>query len=104
MTAQLLSKTGRWRVVLLVAAALAPVGIAVYSLQNYQPNSHSHSSSEEASANTLAVTTIAALGRLEPQGEVIHLSAPPTSEGVRVAQLLVKENDRVQPGQVIAIL
>jgi HlyD family secretion protein len=104
MAAQLLSKTGRWWVVLLVAAALAPVGIAVYSLQNYQRSSHSHSSSKEASANTPSVTTTAALGRLEPQGEVIHLSAPPSYEGVRVAQLLVKENDQVQPGQVIAIL
>jgi HlyD family secretion protein len=108
MTAQLLSKivskAGRRWVVLLVAAALAPMGIAVYTLQNYQPNSHSHSSSEKASASTPVATNIAALGRLEPQGEVIQLSAPPTSEGVRVAQLLVKENDRVQPGQVIAIL
>jgi len=47
------------------------------------------------------VTAVAALGRLEPQGEVIRLSAPNSQTGVRVAKLLV---NRVSQGQVIAIL
>lgn len=50
------------------------------------------------------VQTITALGRLAPQGEVISLSAPTSSQGNRVDQLLVKEGDRVKVGQVIAIL
>jgi HlyD family secretion protein len=44
------------------------------------------------------------LGRLEPSGEVITLSAPVSTEGSRVEQLLVQEGDRVQKGQVVAIL
>jgi HlyD family secretion protein len=46
-----------------------------------------------------------ALGRLEPQGEVIQVSAP-TSMGTRsrVAHLLVKEGDSVRAGETIAIL
>jgi HlyD family secretion protein len=50
------------------------------------------------------VRTITALGRLAPQGEVISLSAPTSSQGNRVDRLLVKEGDRVKAGQVVAIL
>jgi HlyD family secretion protein len=53
---------------------------------------------------TPTVKKIAALGRLEPEAEVIRLSAPMTLDGDRVAQLLVKQGDRVKAGQVIAIL
>lgn len=43
------------------------------------------------------------LGRLEPEGEVIKLSVP-NAQDSRVDQMLVKEGDRVQANQVIAIL
>ncbi|MEH2230742.1 MAG: ABC exporter membrane fusion protein [Nostoc sp.] len=48
--------------------------------------------------------TVTALGRLEPQGKVIKLSAAVSAEGSRVEKLLVKEGDRVKAGQAIAIL
>jgi HlyD family secretion protein len=48
---------------------------------------------------------VTALGRLEPFGEVIKISAPSTQGGKgTLAQLLVKEGDKVIKGQVIAIL
>jgi HlyD family secretion protein len=50
------------------------------------------------------INTITALGRLQPQGEVIKLSAPTSTNGNRVDRLLVKEGDRVKIGQLIAIL
>ena len=50
------------------------------------------------------IKTVTALGRLEPQGEVIKLSAPTSNSGNRVEQLLVKEGDRIKAGQTIAIL
>ncbi len=50
------------------------------------------------------ITTVTALGRLEPKGEVIKLSATVSAEGSRVEQLLVNEGDRIKKGQVIAIL
>ena len=50
------------------------------------------------------IKTITALGKLQPQGEVIKLSAPTSTNGNRVDRLLVKEGDRVKAGQVIAIL
>ncbi|WP_107806213.1 ABC exporter membrane fusion protein [Nodularia spumigena] len=46
-----------------------------------------------------------ALGRLEPAGEVIRISAPTDASGAsRVAQLLVDEGKQVNAGDVIAIL
>ncbi|WP_228054686.1 HlyD family secretion protein [Gloeocapsopsis crepidinum] len=50
------------------------------------------------------IKTITALGRLEPEGEVIKLSAPTSAEGSRVEQLLVKEGDPIKVNQIIATL
>jgi HlyD family secretion protein len=52
----------------------------------------------------LEVKTVTALGWLEPQGEIIQLSAPQSNSGSRVDQLLVKEGDWVEAGKAIAIL
>jgi HlyD family secretion protein len=49
-------------------------------------------------------TKVTALGRLEPRTEVLKLSAPQALDGDRVAELLVKQGDRIQAGQVIAVL
>ncbi|AKG22082.1 HlyD family efflux transporter periplasmic adaptor subunit [Calothrix sp. 336/3] len=54
-------------------------------------------------SNQPSVTTINALGRIEPRGEVVKLSAPTGAAG-RVEQLLVREGEKVRKGQVIAIL
>ncbi|MEA5577387.1 ABC exporter membrane fusion protein [Anabaena sp. UHCC 0451] len=48
--------------------------------------------------------TVTALGRIEPQGQVIKLSATGSGEARRVEKLLVQEGDKVEIGQVIAIL
>jgi HlyD family secretion protein len=50
------------------------------------------------------LSSIAALGRLEPQGEITRLSAPNSLEGSRIEQLFVKEGDLVKAGQVVATL
>ncbi|MBE9202403.1 HlyD family efflux transporter periplasmic adaptor subunit [Synechocystis salina LEGE 06099] len=48
--------------------------------------------------------TVTALGRLEPQGEMIYLSAPSASQETRLEKLLVKVGDRVEAGQTVALL
>lgn len=53
---------------------------------------------------TVPIKTVTALGRLEPKGEVIQLSAPASGQASRIEQLLVKEGDSVKIGQTIAIL
>ncbi|MEI6063746.1 MAG: ABC exporter membrane fusion protein [Pseudanabaena sp. ELA748] len=55
-------------------------------------------------ATPLIVTTVTALGRLEPQGEIVKLAAATSTQENRISKLLVKEGDRVKAGQVIAIL
>ncbi|MGK7918156.1 MAG: ABC exporter membrane fusion protein [Prochloraceae cyanobacterium] len=69
------------------------------------------SHSKQLKANQLSTTEtvpilkkVTALGRLEPETEVINLFAPLALDGDRVAQVLVKRGDWVETGQVVAIL
>ncbi len=50
------------------------------------------------------VETVSALGRLEPDGEVIQVFAPTAVEGARVERLNVRHGQHLQQGDVIAIL
>ena len=53
------------------------------------------------------IKTVSALGKLEPEGEVIQLAASSSgqgSQGNKIEKLLVKEGEKVKAGQVIAIL
>jgi HlyD family secretion protein len=59
--------------------------------------------SSQSNVQAAPVNAIVAIGRLEPEGEVIKLSVP-NAQDSRVNQILVKEGDYVQSGQVIAIL
>ncbi|XZF60917.1 MAG: HlyD family efflux transporter periplasmic adaptor subunit [Gloeotrichia echinulata DVL01] len=61
-------------------------------------------------ASTVSINPVAhnisAVGRLEPRGEVIKLSAPTAGvqSSSRIQQLLIKEGDRVSKDQVVAVL
>lgn len=50
------------------------------------------------------VETVSALGRLEPQGEVIQVFAPTSAEGARIETLRVTHGQQIRKGDVIAIL
>ncbi len=50
------------------------------------------------------IQSVTALGRLEPQGEMISVSAPSSTDGSRIEVLRVNEGDRVQKGDIIAVL
>ena len=63
----------------------------------------SRSQAEQAEEIALPeITTVTALGHLEPAGEIIQLTAPTSAQESRVQELLVNEGDRVEQGQVIA--
>ncbi|MBD2680850.1 MULTISPECIES: biotin/lipoyl-binding protein [Nostoc] len=85
-----------------IIASLLVGGISIYTVKFWQ-NSVTQES-QVAAKQLPQLKTVTALGRIEPQGEVIKLSAAVSGEGSRVEKLLVKEGDRVKPGQVIAIL
>ncbi len=57
-----------------------------------------------ASAAAPIVETVSALGRLEPDGELVQVFAPTSIEGARVERLQVSHGQRLSKGDVIAIL
>jgi len=90
---------------LLVVAAVATLaaggtGYRLWRSRIPDPNAVAAAAAVAASQ----LTGVTALGRLEPRGEVIKVSASGAAEGNRIDRLLVKEGDRVKTGQVIAIL
>lgn len=95
------SQMRRW-VGLGIATLIFVGGGFAYNLWRWQSTPKEISQTVEASLPK--ITTVTALGRIEPQGEVIKLSAPTSNSGNRVEQLLVKEGSRVQKKEVIAIL
>ncbi|UKO98716.1 ABC exporter membrane fusion protein [Nostoc sp. UHCC 0870] len=87
---------------LAIFVSFAVIGISVYTTLKIR-----EASNQKVQASTTLLPelkTVTALGRIEPKGKVIQLSATTSSEGSRVEQVLVKEGDRVKAGQVIAIL
>lgn len=98
MTSEVLSKSRNpWLVGLVFAATAVMGGIAIY-------NSQFESVKQSPTQPTPTVQKITALGRLEPEKEVLHLSAPQALDGDRVAKLLVQEGSSIKSGQVVAIL
>ena len=98
----LLSKLGtKWTIGLSLLGLATLGGTIFYGLQ--LTNSQS-SQSELEEEITPVVDGVTALGRLEPQGEVIDISASTSVSGARIAELKVEEGDQVRENQIIAIL
>jgi HlyD family secretion protein len=92
-----------WRVRLILGAmALLGIGIPVYI--NQQQAAQQQQQAKQQLTAVVAPTTVTALGKLAPKGEVIKLSAPTSAEGVKIEKLLVEEGATVRAGQLIAIL
>jgi HlyD family secretion protein len=86
----------RWQIILGIAILALGTGGVSYILARPQAPAQAERSTAPA------VRAVTALGRLEPKGEVIQLTA--TSPGSRIKDLFVKVGDRVKKGQVIAVL
>jgi HlyD family secretion protein len=97
-----LKPLGGWTIVLMLVMAIVPGLISLYTISRSQLKSRLQVPDEPKTYPT--ISAIAALGRLEPQGEVIRLSAADSQGGARVAQVLVKKGAWVRQGQVVAIL
>ncbi len=87
---------------LAIITSLLIGGVSVYTVLKFQATANEKQIAPVAVQPV--VKTVTALGRLEPNGEVIKLSATTSTEGSLLQKLLVKEGDRVQAGQVIAIM
>lgn len=80
--------------------ATLATGISIYSVVSSSKPNITNNTPAIASAS-LPVT---ALGRLEPEGEVMRLAAPVVLDGDRLKELRVQVGDRVKAGQIIALL
>jgi HlyD family secretion protein len=90
-------------IILAISIAVATGTVSFYSFLRFRSTSNLEPPTATPSSSP-AINAVAALGRLEPQGEVIRLSAANSQTGVRVAKLLVNKGDWVSQGQVVAIL
>lgn len=88
--------------ILIAATTLTMSGLTAYTFWRYRPIPAEPVALSETYVRE--VKTVTALGWLEPEGEIIQLSAPQSNSGSRVDQLLVKEGDWVEAGKAIAIL
>ena len=95
-----LKPKNRWKISLAIAGAIALGGIA---FNRFAPKP---APTTPVAIPTPVIESAIALGRLEPQGEVIKVSAPSSAQGMgaRVDKILVKEGQLVTAGQIIAIL
>ncbi|MGB3263488.1 MAG: efflux RND transporter periplasmic adaptor subunit [Microcoleus sp.] len=91
----------RWSVLTRVGI-LGIVGLAALGVWQFQANRVEEAPTQVSIAPK--ILTVTALGRLEPQGEIINLTASTSTQESRIDRLLVKEGDRVGAGQTIAIL
>lgn len=102
MNERLLAKTSQKGLITLVIGATAITGgIIFYAVSQF---GQIGKASDTTTVNTETTPKVSALGRLEPETEVIKLSAPLVLDGDRVAQILIEEGDTVRSGQVVAVL
>jgi HlyD family secretion protein len=92
----------RWAIILAVLGAIATGATAIYTVSFADQRQLDESSPTRPPSP--AIKAVTALGRLEPEGEVIQLSASNSLQGAKVAQLLVSQGDQVREKQVIAVL
>ncbi|WP_088894077.1 ABC exporter membrane fusion protein [Leptolyngbya ohadii] len=83
---------------LILAATALTGGIGFYTISQFS------STPATVESEPPRIQKVTALGRLEPEGEVIQIAAPLSLDGDRVSQLRVKEGMWVEAGQPIAVL
>ncbi len=87
-----------------IALALATLGVSIwFVISRFSLNPATSTPATNTSTKDQP-KAISALGRLEPQGEIIKVASASTLGTSRILKLMVKEGDTVKQGQVIAIL
>ena len=105
MNIEVLSKSSHKLIGVVIFATAVSAGIAFYGMSDGMSKNGLLKQSETPVVENLPVITkVAALGRLEPQGEIINLSAPLKLDGDRVMKILVQEGEKVKVGDIVAVL
>jgi HlyD family secretion protein len=87
-----------------IALSLVAMGFSIWFVLGRSTNNPSATTSTVIDPKETQSKAISALGRLEPQGEVIKVASPSALGTSRIVKLMIKEGDLVKQGQVIAIL
>ncbi|MFG6101697.1 efflux RND transporter periplasmic adaptor subunit [Leptothoe sp. EHU-05/26/07-4] len=90
------------RLLWLILSALAASGGILYL--GFSPYSQPVVTESEMTAIPTELPGVAALGRLEPTGEIVQVAAPLELDGDRLAELFVDVGDQVNQGDAIAML
>ena len=104
MKFKFLTNSGKKYLLWLTLGSATIINLAIMSSFIILKSNNTSSARVTRSEQTEMPKAVSGLGILEPQGEVIQVSAPAFAEGTRVARLLVKVGDRIKEGQKIAIL
>lgn len=100
MNVQYLTKPNNRRMLgLMVGGMLLAGGVAYYGIEQFRL-----ANKPPEPIQSTVTQPVTALGRLEPETEVIKVSIPATLNNDRIAQLLVQRGDQVKVGQPIAIM
>lgn len=96
--------SGKWTIGLAIAIGATTVLLSWVTYRNLQQSKASAPPSPTAAQSSASTSekAVTALGRLEPEGEVIKLAPPSSFGSMRISRLTVKEGDPVQQGQEIA--
>ena len=98
------------RIIMGTTLLIITLVVAAWAIAKFKPNFYNQitgNSPPPAPTKPVPIpepTAVSALGQIEPEGEVIQLSASSAAEGSRVEKLLVQRGDEVKQGQVVAIL
>lgn len=109
-TATILTSTPWWsRPLLWAALGLAVLAISAWAIPRFKPDFSNPLAGPSAAETTTAPDlptpqAVAALGRIEPEGEIIRLSVSSAAQGSRIEQLFVEQGEKVQRGQILAVL
>ena len=85
-----------WILGLIGSATLTTIALSAYVLTQTKPT--------PTAQPPVSPARVSALGRLQPESEILKLAAPLALDGDRVLDIKVKEGEAVIKGQVIAIL
>jgi HlyD family secretion protein len=90
-------------VALAASAAAASIALGAIGLSQWN-RATAEQQAQGATPGPVVRSGVTALGRLEPESEVVRLAAPLALDGDRVSELRVREGDQVRAGQVVALL
>lgn len=100
-----LTSSGKWIPLGAFVAAIVILPAGLYFTGMFAQKPPETTTPTTAVAPAATINAVTALGRLEPLGEVINVSAPSSQMGSStIERILVKEGDKVKAGQPIAIL